>query len=265
MDVETGAFGCVIPGGWTFSGTTLPYRFRPCRLHTGGAPSTGPGHDATQSREFAMSEHAPSSATRCRPPEWNPGSAGRALHPSTPARPPRRTLILALLFLVTAAASPGGAQETAPGPEPAPGLTVLAGVGNSLGWLGGSVEKYLAHGRYSLFAGVGYTPEVGNQGPFGPTGAIGSRLYLGGDRWRWFGELSVSQIAVGERAEFVPPDLVEIEEERLYGPGLLGGVQFTGRGGFTLHTGLGVGWFSTSVEGDDWALLLNLGLGYTWF
>lgn len=179
-------------------------------------------------------------------------------------RPPRHPIlaIAALVLVAGVAPAPAAAQESAP--PPTPNITVIGGLGNSLGWFGGSVEKYLADGRYSLFVGAGYTLEVDNQGPFGLTGAVGGRLYLAGDRWRWFGELSVSQHAVRERVELIPPDQVRIEKERAYGPGLLGGVQFTGRGGFTFHTGLGVG-YSSAIENSEWSVLLNLGLGYTWF
>ena len=52
----------------------------------------------------------------------------------------------------------------APGCRPAPSggrrAAVTVGFGNDLGWLGAMGEKYFAGGRKSLFAGIGYLPEI---------------------------------------------------------------------------------------------------------
>ncbi len=52
--------------------------------------------------------------------------------------------------------------------------TVLAGVGNSMGWFGAQGEKYFLGDRLSVFAGLGYTPDVDGN-PSGITVAGGLR------------------------------------------------------------------------------------------
>jgi hypothetical protein len=130
--------------------------------------------------------------------------------------------------------------------------TVLAGVGNSMGWFGAQGEKYFLGDRLSVFAGLGYTPDVDGN-PSGITVAGGLRGFTPGIKHRGFLELSVSQVAVQYGLM-----------RRLYGPGLQAGWQFATRGGFTLLTSAGVGYIPARNIDERFQLLIGLGVGYTW-
>ncbi len=158
----------------------------------------------------------------------------------------------AILFLLLVPRSIP-AQEAAPLRV----VTVTAGVGNAMGWLGAQGERYFGPDRLSAFVGAGYTPSTDQDEPSGPTFAAGLRGYTAGFRHRGFLEASVSQIFTQTHA--VEPG------RRLYGPGLAAGYQYAARGGFTLMTSLGLG-YAPGVEGGytKVGMLANLGLGYTW-
>ncbi len=138
--------------------------------------------------------------------------------------------------------------------------TVTLGVGNSMGWLGGQGEYYLAQGRISLFAGLGYTPDW-DDNRSGLAAAGGIRGYTAGSTHRGFLEASVSQIAVQRGSQLSPGT------ESYYGPALLAGYQYTSTGGFTAIGSAGAGYLldDTGRTGQsDIQLVLNLGIGYTW-
>jgi hypothetical protein len=158
----------------------------------------------------------------------------------------------AILFLLLVPRSIP-AQEAAPLRV----VTVTAGVGNAMGWLGAQGERYFGPDRLSAFVGAGYAPSTDQDEPSGPTFAAGLRGYTAGFRHRGFLEASVSQIFTQTHA--VEPG------RRLYGPGLAAGYQYAARGGFTLMTSLGLG-YAPGVEGGytKVGMLANLGLGYTW-
>jgi hypothetical protein len=141
--------------------------------------------------------------------------------------------------------------------EPLRVVTVTAGVGNAMGWLGAQGERYFGPDRLSVFVGAGYTPSTDQYEPSGPTFAAGLRGYTAGFKHRGFLEVSVSQI-------FTQSHAVELGR-RLYGPGLAAGYQYAARGGFTLMTSLGLG-YAPGVQGGytKVGVLANLGLGYTW-
>ena len=135
-------------------------------------------------------------------------------------------------------------------------VTVTAGVGNAMGWLGAQGERYFGPDRLSAFVGAGYTPSTDQYETSGPTFAAGLRGYTPGFRHRGFLEVSVSQI-------FTESD--SLETDGLYGPGLAAGYQYASRGGFTLMTSLGVGYAPGVNDGyTKVGALFNLGLGYTW-
>jgi hypothetical protein len=137
-----------------------------------------------------------------------------------------------------------------------PTVTVTAGVGNAMGWIGAQAERYFSQGRFSAFGGLGYTRAVYTYDPSGVTVAAGARGYTAGLKHRGFLELSVCQIAT--RSDPVDP-------KRFYGPGLELGYQFASRGGFTFALSAGVGYALGTSEGESSAgPLLGLGLGYTW-
>jgi hypothetical protein len=154
-----------------------------------------------------------------------------------------------MVALLLASVQTLAAQADAPGIRD---VTVLTGVGNSMGWFGAQGEKYFAADRLSVFAGLGYTPDVDGN-PSGITVAGGVRGFTPGAKHRGFVELSVSQVAVQYGVE-----------RRLYGPGLQAGWQFATRGGFTLLTSAGLGYIPAKGVAEPFQLLLGLGLGYTW-
>ena len=64
-----------------------------------------------------------------------------------------------LIILAFALVLPAQAEAQAPAETPAPRLiTVTAGSGNSMGWLGLQGERYLRSDRFSVFGGIGYVP-----------------------------------------------------------------------------------------------------------
>ena len=172
-----------------------------------------------------------------------------------------------ILLVVWMPLSNADAQETTPqGPEKLNGerrFTVLAGIGNAMGWFGVQGEKYVRQERVSFFAGLGYTPDD-DHFPGGPTPAVGVRGFTSGSRHRAFVEASVSQVTTTKYAAH-PPD-----GQRLYGPGLQVGYQFTAPRGFTLMASAGAGYavgqelIEPLDEPDPIYALLGLGLGYTW-
>jgi hypothetical protein len=136
-------------------------------------------------------------------------------------------------------------------------VTVTAGIGNAMGWLGAQGERYFAQERLSAFVGLGYTPSIDPGDPSGPTVALGVRGFTTGVKHRGFLALSVSQLLI-ERGGGEDP-------RRLYGPGLEAGYQFASRGGFTLMVGLGLGYAPGVPEGESKvSSMAELGFGYTW-
>lgn len=175
----------------------------------------------------------------------------------------RPSVLLPLLALLCAPLV-GAAQESAPPAAPevreSPSVTVLGGVGLSMGWFGGQVSLYTLDGRLSGYAGAGYTPDYGEGQPEGAAFAVGARAYSAGPSHRLFAGLAygllmtVTEIRPG-------PDI----GERVYGPALLGGYQYTAGSGFTAVAGVGVGYSGASDLADrDLIPTLDLGLGYTW-
>jgi hypothetical protein len=154
----------------------------------------------------------------------------------------------AVALVLAALAPPLAAQADVPGVRT---VTVLTGVGNSMGWFGGQAERYFGD-RFSVFAGLGYTPPIDGV-PSGITGAGGARIFTGGVKHRGFLELSVSQIAVESGID-----------RRYYGPGLQAGWQFVSRGGFTLMASGGLGHILANDVSYPVQPILGLGVGYTW-
>jgi hypothetical protein len=164
------------------------------------------------------------------------------------------TVVVLLLSMpvVLSAQTPG--REAS---NPSRLVSVTAGTGNALGWLGLQGERYWSRGRVSTFLGIGYTPEIDPGDPSGPTFAAGVRGFTPGFKHRGFLELSVSQLAL----VYGPAE----EPRRLYGPGLQAGYQFASAGGFTIMLSLGVGYAPGMPEGlSDVGGMGGLSLGYTW-
>lgn len=165
---------------------------------------------------------------------------------------------LALVMLVLSVPVVLSAQAPEPSPQrPIRLVTITAGTGNALGWLGLQGERYWARDRVSAFIGIGYTPEIDPGDPSGPTFAAGVRGFTPGFKHRGFLELSVSQLAL----VIGPPE----EQRRLYGPGLQAGYQFASAGGFTFMLSLGLGYAPGVPEGEsEVGGMGGLSLGYTW-
>lgn len=167
-----------------------------------------------------------------------------------------RTLITTALLVAAPAFASAQTADAAPAPRPR-AFTLLAGVGNAMGWFGLQGERYLGHEVFSVFGGLGYTPAVDAGDASGVTVAAGGRLYTPGRKHRGFLEVSVSQLAV-EQSCFDSCS-------RFYGPGLQAGYQFVTRGGFSLLASLGLGYAPGVRDGDGNVVgMVGFGLGYTW-
>ena len=160
-------------------------------------------------------------------------------------------------MLLVGLAGVAGAQEA---PRPYPGerlMTLTAGVGNAMGWFGFQGERYLLDERISVFAGLGYTPQLDPGDPTGPTFAAGLRGFTSGLKHRLFVETSASQVVTVTGGGQ--------DGGRHYGPGLQTGYQFVSAGGFTAMVSVGAGYALGVPRGlDPWAAQVGLGLGYTW-
>lgn len=135
-------------------------------------------------------------------------------------------------------------------------MTVLIGVGNTLGWFGGQAETYFSGDRMSGLLGLGYTPEFEPGDGSGMTVAAALRAFTAGSNHRAFAEASISQVGT------TSPD-----GGRYYGPGLQVGYQFVADGWFTLLVSGGAGvalGVPEYVSGSHVNPLLNIGVGYTW-
>ena len=182
----------------------------------------------------------------------------------------RHTIGLMLLALGTLLPGPLSGQLP-PGPvaiaaASPPRVTLLGGLGNSLGWFGIQGEAYFVTGRFSTFAGLGYTPDLEENDPTGLTGAAGVRGYTGGVRHRAFVELGVSQVAVEVDLAQQQNGSIRETGRRLYGPGLQIGYQYLALRGFTAMVSTGVGYILAEPPrfASRWQPLVGLGFGYTW-
>jgi len=174
-------------------------------------------------------------------------------------------LALAFSSSLTAQEEPGSSSN---GPA-ARRFMFTVGIGNSMGWYGGQVERYFLRDRLSGFGGVGYTPKQTFDEPSGLTVAAGLRAFTSGTKHRGFVELSVSQIntiseLIIEWPVTEPGDMTS-HGVRFYGPGLQLGYQFVADGGFTLLASVGKG-YGIGHDGysGSFAGMIGLGLGYTW-
>lgn len=145
----------------------------------------------------------------------------------------------------------------------APKATVLGGFGNALGWFGGQLEGYVARGRLSGFAGLGYMPNLLNDAGDGLAGALGVRAFTAGTRHRGLLEVSLTALSTSVSSTFGGGVL---DVDRSYGPGLAAGYQFVGEGGLTilLTGGAGLDDQALDPEGSRVRPTLGIGLGYTW-
>jgi len=167
-----------------------------------------------------------------------------------------RPIVMSLAVLSLSPPPAVGQEVGASPPVPPRVASLTAGLGNVMGWFGLHGEGYFARERLSGFVGLGYTPSV-DEGPSGPTFAIGLRGFTAGIKHRGFLALSLSQLAL--ESGFVE------NPRRFYGPGLEAGYQYVARGGFTFMTSLGLGWAPGVPEGEkEVGEVLALGLGYTW-
>ena len=168
-----------------------------------------------------------------------------------------RPIVVALLVLFLSPLQAVGQEAGASPAIPPRAASLLAGLGNVMGWFGLHGEGYFARERLAGFVGLGYTPAVDEGDPSGPTFAIGLRGFTPGIKHRGFLALSLSQLAL--ESGFVE------NPRRFYGPGLEAGYHYVARGGFTFMVSLGLGWAPGVPEGEkEVGEVLALGLGYTW-
>ena len=89
---------------------------------------------------------------------------------------------------------------------------------------------------------------------------MGARAFTAGPRHRWFGGVTYG-LVVTVSVSRPGPD----PGERVYGPALLVGYQYTAGSGFTALAGAGLGYAGSSDLADqDFFPTVDLGLGYTW-
>jgi len=146
--------------------------------------------------------------------------------------------------------------------QDAPRVSVLAGIGNAFGWIGGQVEAYVAQGRVSGFAGLGFMPNVLNHEGDGIAGAVGIRGFTPGNRHRGLLEISLSALSNTVSSTF-GSDVVE--KSRSYGPGVAIGYQFIANTGFTILVSGGVGLDDEGLdpEGSRLQPTAGIGIGYS--
>ena len=144
-----------------------------------------------------------------------------------------------------------------------PKVSVLAGVGNALGWIGGQVEGYVAQGRISGFAGFGYLPNLASDEGDGFAGALGLRAFTAGNRHRGLLEVSLSVLSTSVSSTFGGDIL---DESQNYGPGIAAGYQFIGAGGFTIMLTGGVALDDQELDpqGSNLQPTVGIGVGYMW-
>jgi hypothetical protein len=172
---------------------------------------------------------------------------------STWAEP--RVFVEVLVILMLTSTAGIAAQES-------PRLSVLAGLGNTFGWIGGQVEGYAVRGRISGFVGVGYMPNLLNDEGSGVAGAVGVRAFTSGSRHRGLLEVSLTALS-NDVSSTLGSDVVE---KRVgYGPGVAVGYQFIGDGGITVLLSGGVGLDDEGLdpEGSRLQPTLGVGLGIT--
>ena len=181
-------------------------------------------------------------------------------------------IIASLLGVPVSVVGQEARQGTAPGPRK---ITVVAGIGNTLGLLGIQGEFHLSQERFSAFGAVGYLPEDDPGDPSGLALAAGVRGFTPGAKHRGFVELSLSVVAIQQPLfAFVfdatgrPVDFVMVVDgKKHYGPGIQVGYHYVGGGGFTFLASVGVGYAIGADDpfgSDRVDILLALGLGYTW-
>jgi hypothetical protein len=172
-----------------------------------------------------------------------------------------RSIFSAVLLVGLAGAA---RAQDAPAPAGERRAAVTVGFGNDLGWLGAMGEKYFAGGRKSLFAGIGYLPEIDDGeevSASGPAFAAGVRAYTGGEVHRAFVEASVSAVSYETAPTGFPTGDLSIR----YGPGIQVGYQRAARGGFTFVVSSGIGLTLGETHGDSRAAwTAGIGLGKTW-
>lgn len=184
-----------------------------------------------------------------------------------------RTVGTVMLAMAVWLASPEPAaaqtsEESSESSAPDRDYTVLAGVGNDMGWFGAQAEKYFEGGRLSIFGGLGYTP--GDRGDdldnTGVTGAVGVRGYTGGDHHRGLLEFSVSQLVQEDLVRRNARGRLVQEGGRRYGPGLAVGYQYVAGSGFTAMVSGGFGvaiGVEDRIDTSHLSSIVNLGLGIT--
>lgn len=166
-----------------------------------------------------------------------------------------RVFVEVLVILMLASTTGVAAQES-------PRVSVLAGLGNTFGWIGGQIEGYAVQGRISGFVGVGYMPNLLNDEGSGVAGALGARVFTSGSRHRGLLEVSLTALSNNVSSTWGSD---AVEKRVGYGPGLAVGYQFIGDGGITVLLSGGIGLDDQGLDPDGSRLqpILGVGLGFT--
>ncbi|MGH7539730.1 MAG: hypothetical protein ACRELC_01905 [Gemmatimonadota bacterium] len=135
-------------------------------------------------------------------------------------------------------------------------LSIVLGLGHSVGGLGGQVEVSVADSRLALYGGIGYTAALDPGDAQGLGGAAGVRWYAARSRsghHHLLGELAFSLVKIrGGTVEFTPEGrALLVEGGPFFGPAAQIGHRYTADGGFTTLGTIGVGYAVGDMrEGD---------------
>lgn len=165
------------------------------------------------------------------------------------------TLLAVAFYVVTPEYVDAQSQEASPR------LAVSAGLGNTFGGLGATVEAFLAEARVSIVGGAGWVPSGFGFGDAGghASYALALRGFLGKSRLRGYAEAAWSSYGRTTTHDGIFGEAVDSEIH--YGLGLSGGLHVLIPGGFSMIAGLGK--FTSTEQPGETGTVLNVGLGLT--
>ena len=139
-----------------------------------------------------------------------------------------------------------------------PRLAVSAGVGQTFGGFGATVEAFVAQSRVSFVGGAGWVPSL-LLGDGHASYALAVRGFLGSGRLRGYAEAAWSSYGSTTRLGGITGG--GLRSEIHYGLGLSGGLHVLIPRGFSVIGGLGK--FTSSEQASGAATVANVGLGIT--
>jgi hypothetical protein len=173
-------------------------------------------------------------------------------------------LVIALVGPASAASAQTGAGAGGADRLPTPTFEVSVGFGNVRGFVGGSVERFIAEGGQSFAVGVGRFPSGASTGrdsdPWFTAFGAAYRKYFGSGSHQASVEASVSMVNFSATVS-LPNQTVGVD--RHYGPGLAVGYRYTTRIGLHFDVSGGIG-RAVGVEEGSLEFIGGLAVGYTW-